>query len=227
MRVFLIHPHTFLLAFGAAFAYITVRTTQPHTTAHNAHAPPHTRTTAHAHHRTRAHAHHRKWARLDRGVLTTTVSWRPMRGWQSRLIVQRMCHEPIRPFYTILVPLTFGALNSLVPYLTSHIMYALPSHAHARPDTHGTRHAHATYMTHELVGFRGCSKPWVEEERMVAIFFVYAVGSFLFLCYSLTQQLCRYLKIRAFAIPYPTAASGARHAARPPAAATASRHTSL
>jgi hypothetical protein len=68
----------------------------------------------------------------------------------------------------------------------------------------------------------------VEEERMVAIFFVYAVGSFLFLCYSLTQQLCRYLKIRAFAIPYPTAAaSGARHAARPPAAATASRHTSL
>lgn len=133
MHVFLIHPHTFLLAFGAAFAYIT-----------------------------------------------------------SRLIVQRMCHEPIRPFYTILVPLTFGALNSLVPYLTSHII-----------------------------------KPWVEEERMVAIFFVYAVGSFLFLCYSLTQQLCRYLKIRAFAIPYPTAASGARHAARPPAAATASRHTSL
>ena len=46
---------------------------------------------------------------------------------QSRLIVQRMCHEPIRPFYTILVVLTIGALNSFIPYLTSHTMYVFAS----------------------------------------------------------------------------------------------------
>ena len=49
---------------------------------------------------------------------------------------------------------------------------------------------------------------------MVAIYLVLAVLSFLFLCCSLTQQLCRYLKIRAFTIPY-----GAAAARRPTSAA--------
>ena len=123
---------------------------------------------------------------------------------QTRLIVQRICSEPIRIFYVIEVPFFVLSFNAV--WTRWFMMYVEP------PLGEDEKVRGCCITAHTGDRIHSCSNrtPLVEEEVLMWLFLVYSVSNVVFLGYSLIRQLCAHLKINAFTIPYPSSSAASK-----------------